>query len=51
MAVPNDRADIVDKESFTHHILYNAFKRVTAAYSTDEKAALFHNTAVRVCRI
>ena len=32
-------------------MLWNAFKRLTAGYSADEKAKLFHDTAARVYRL
>jgi L-fuconolactonase len=41
----------VDKVSFSHHVLFNAFKRFSSGYSTAERAALFHDTAVRAYRI
>jgi predicted TIM-barrel fold metal-dependent hydrolase len=41
----------VDKVSFSHHILFNAFKRFSQGYSATERAALFHDTAVRAYRI
>ena len=41
----------VDKVSFSHHILFNAFKRFSKSYAVSERAALFHDTAVRVYRI
>jgi len=41
----------VDKVSFSHHVLYNAFKRFSTGYSPAERAALLHNTAVRAYRI
>ena len=41
----------VDKVSYSHHILYNAFKLVSAGYSATERANLFHDTAARVYRI
>ena len=41
----------VDKVSFSHHILCNAFKRFSMGYSAAERAALFHDTAVRAYRI
>lgn len=41
----------VDKVSFSHHVLYNAFKRFSKAYSAGERAALFHDSAVRAYRI
>ena len=37
-----------DKVSFSYHVMYNAFKRMTAAYSASERAAMFHDNAVRV---
>ena len=41
----------VDKVSFSHHVLFNGFKRFSKTYSASERAALFHNTAVRAYRI
>jgi predicted TIM-barrel fold metal-dependent hydrolase len=41
----------VDKVSFSHHVLFNGFKRFSKSYSGSERAALFHNTAVRAYRI
>ena len=41
----------VDKVSFSHHVLFNAFKRFSQNYSGAERAALFHDTAVRAYRI
>lgn len=41
----------VDKVSFSHHILFNAFKRFSKSYSSAERAALFHDTAARAYRI
>jgi L-fuconolactonase len=40
-----------DKVSFSHHILFNAFKRFSKGYSSGEGAALFHDTAFRSYRI
>jgi len=40
-----------DKVSFSHHVLFNAFKRFSKSYSASERAALFHDTAVRAYRI
>jgi len=37
--------------SFSHHVLFNAFKRVAKGYSAAERAALFHDTAARAYRI
>ncbi len=41
----------VDKVSFSHPVLFNAFKRFSSRYSASERAALFHDTAVRAYRI
>ena len=41
----------VDKVSYSHHILYNAFKRLSAGYSASERADMFHDTAARVYHI
>jgi L-fuconolactonase len=41
----------VDKVSFSHHVLFNAFKRFAKSYSASERAALFHDTATRAYRI
>jgi predicted TIM-barrel fold metal-dependent hydrolase len=41
----------VDKQSCSYTALWNAFKRIAARYSIDEKAALFSGTAKRVYRL
>ena len=41
----------VDKVSFSYHVMYNAFKRLSREYSPSERAAMLHDTAVRVYRI
>jgi predicted TIM-barrel fold metal-dependent hydrolase len=41
----------VDKVSYSYHVLYNAFKRLSKGYSAAERAAMFHDTAARVYRI
>jgi predicted TIM-barrel fold metal-dependent hydrolase len=41
----------VDKVSFSHHVLFNAFKRFSINYSASERAALFLDTAARAYRI
>jgi predicted TIM-barrel fold metal-dependent hydrolase len=41
----------VDKVSFSHHVLFNAFKRFSKSYSASERASLFHDTAARAYRI
>ena len=41
----------VDKVSFSYNVLYNAFKRIAGPYTDAERAAAFHDTAVRIYRI
>ncbi len=41
----------VDKGMCSYANLWNAFKRVAAPYSQDEKAAMFHNTALKFYRL
>jgi len=41
----------VDKVSCGYVVLWNAFKRLTASASADEKAKLFHDTATRIYRL
>jgi len=41
----------VDKVSYSYNVMYNAFKQLSRGYSTSERAAMFHDTAVRVYRI
>jgi predicted TIM-barrel fold metal-dependent hydrolase len=41
----------VDMVSCSYNIVWNSFKRLTADYSTQDKARLFHDTAVRVYRL
>lgn len=41
----------VDKVSFSYNVMYNAFKRLSQGYSTDERAAMFHDTAARIYRV
>jgi len=38
----------VDKQSCSYRTMWNAFKRITAGYSADEKAALYGGTASEV---
>ena len=38
----------VDKVSYSYNVMYNAFKRLSSGYSATERAAMFHDTAVRV---
>jgi len=41
----------VDKVSYSYNVVYNAFKRLSKGYSEAERAAMFHDTAVRVYNI
>ncbi len=41
----------VDKVSYSYNVMYNAFKRLSSGYSSSERAAMFHDTAVRVYRV
>lgn len=41
----------VDKVSFSHGIVFNAFKRFSRQYSPTERASMFHDLAVRTYRI
>jgi L-fuconolactonase len=41
----------VDKQSCSYGALWNAFKLIVQSYSPAEKAALFHDTALRVYRL
>jgi predicted TIM-barrel fold metal-dependent hydrolase len=41
----------VDKVSYSYHVLYNAFKRLSKDYSAAERTAMFQDTARRVYRI
>lgn len=41
----------VDKVSCSYTVVWNAFKRLVADFSADEKAALFHDTAARIYRL
>jgi predicted TIM-barrel fold metal-dependent hydrolase len=41
----------VDRLSCNYAVLWNAFKRLSQAYSETERAALFHDTAARVYRL
>jgi hypothetical protein len=42
---------LVDKVSYSYHMLYSAFKRLCKGYAAAERAVMFHDTAVRVYRI
>ena len=41
----------VDKVSYSYNVVYNAFKRLSKGYSASERAAMFHDTAVRIYNI
>ena len=41
----------VDSLTCNYATLWNAFKRIAARYSADEKSALFGGTATRVYRL
>jgi len=41
----------VDKVSYSYTVMWNAFKRIAKDFSPKERAALFHDTAVRVYRL
>jgi L-fuconolactonase len=40
-----------DKESSSYTVLWNHFKKLTKSFSKSERAALFHDTAMRVYRL
>ena len=40
-----------DKVSFSYNVMYNAFKIMSGSYSSTDRAAMLHDTAVRVYRI
>ena len=41
----------VDKQSCSYAVLWNAFKKIAAEFSENEKAQLFHDTAARAYRL
>jgi predicted TIM-barrel fold metal-dependent hydrolase len=41
----------VDKVSYPYTVMWNAFKRISKDFSREDRAALFHGTAVRVYRL
>ena len=41
----------VDKLSCSYTVLWNQFKKLTKDFSKDERAAMFHDTAMRVYRL
>jgi hypothetical protein len=42
---------LVDKVSYSYHMLYSAFKRLCKGYAAAERAVMFHDTAARVYQI
>lgn len=40
-----------DKVGYSYHVLFNGFKRFSKPYSPSQRAAMFHDTAVRAYRI
>jgi len=41
----------VDKQSCSYTVMWNAFKRISRDFSLNDRAALFHDTAVKVYRL
>jgi predicted TIM-barrel fold metal-dependent hydrolase len=41
----------VDKRSLSYHVVYNAFKKMVADFSEDDKDTLFRGTAERIYRL
>ena len=41
----------VDKMSISYAVLWNAFKKMVAGFSEEEKRALFYDTATKVYRL
>ena len=41
----------VDRLSVSYHVLWNAFKKLTADFTDDEKNAMFHDTASQIYKI
>jgi predicted TIM-barrel fold metal-dependent hydrolase len=41
----------VDMVTCSYNVLWNSFKRLSAGYSSADKAALFHDTATRIYRL
>ena len=41
----------VDRQSCSYHVLWNAFKKIAAQYSEDERDVLFYGTATRVYQL
>jgi predicted TIM-barrel fold metal-dependent hydrolase len=41
----------VDKDSCSYVVLWNHFKKLTKSFQPDERAAMFHDTALRFYRM
>ncbi len=41
----------VDKTSYSYTVLWNAFKRIAEGFSSEDRGAMFHDTAVKVYRL
>ena len=41
----------VDKDTCSYQVLWNAFKRIAAGYSADEKIALFSGASAKAYRL
>jgi L-fuconolactonase len=41
----------VDKHAYSYTVIWNAFKLYSKAFAAKDRAALFHDTAVRVYRL
>jgi predicted TIM-barrel fold metal-dependent hydrolase len=41
----------IDRASVSYEVLWNAFKKIAAGYSEDERESLFRGTAIRVYRL
>jgi predicted TIM-barrel fold metal-dependent hydrolase len=41
----------VDRASCSYGVLWNSFKRLTQGFTARERAAMLHDTAVRVYRL
>jgi L-fuconolactonase len=41
----------VDRVSYSYTVIWNAFKRITKSFSASERAALFHDSAMRIYRL
>ena len=41
----------VDRQSCSYTVLWNQFKKLTKGYSKDERAAMFHDNALRIYRM